>query len=396
MPVKPVPAPLPPARAAARRPGALVGLAVIGAVLLVASSSAAFAAAGRHVTPHAVQRAFKVLKGGGGEGNGAVMSNGTYVLASRTDAGTAIAVCTMKKGARSCANSPSIHVSGNSGFGSYVGVVRTGASDVTIVATECCYVPTVGYGMFEFNSTNDGKTFSKAYYVGNFDSLSAATYAGGQIVVVQRGSETLIQAFDPAAVASSGWVPLDTDAKVQTHDAEDAYVATAKNGGVLVGSDNGTSTYVYFAPKTADFNKSSSYHQVGQFGHETLVDLSGDAMQTDIGGGLTGDERLRFFNGTSIPAKGFKVPEPNQGDDGGFTMAQIGGVVHDYFFNRRNGYDVYTATTSNGAHWSNLTVFPGGGGIDAGWFAPVLNSSGIGVLFETDGAPQWAQPIGNW
>ena len=381
-------------RSAAVTAAALATVLVVLTLATTTSTASAGASGVGRRHPQAVPRAFEVLHGAGKVGNGAVTSDGTYVLASVTGPGSTIAVCTMHKGARSCRQTATLHAYRHDGFGDVAEVLATGGKDVSVVASDCCAIPD-DLTLVDFNSTNDGKTFSKEYWVGNIAGLTSAAYTDGQIVAVNNGGKTQVQSFVPADAGKSGFVPSTTEANLITHDAFDAYVATTSTGGILVASDNGSSSYVYFAPHASDFDASGSFHQVGQFGHETVVAVSGDALQTDIRGGLTGDERLRFFNGTKIPARGFKVPEPKNGDDGAFNMVQVGGVVRDVFINRR-GYDTYTATTRNGSHWSSLSVFSSGGGLKDAQFNPVEARSGAGVIFETDGPVQYAQPIGGW
>jgi len=167
---------------------------------------------------------------------------------------------------------------------------------------------------------------------------------------------------------------------------------TTYDGGVLVANDdtNGN-TVVEYAKSGSDYNESSSYKSVAVIKNEDLSGLSGNALLTDPGGSLTGGERIRFFNGTSF-GTWHKVPEPMNGDDGYFTIAESGGsLAHIFFENRRNGYDVYSETTTNGVNWSGLSIYNPSAFSDE--LFPVLNSLGSGLAYETDGAQIRAQPL---
>ena len=392
-----------PLRSASTTPGtrrgrrgvlALGAAAALGALAMVATGGTAFAAAHSARAPHAIASPFEVF-GGGGLGSGAVLPGGNYVLAAPSNSGAVINVCNLKTGDRRCVSKAVLHPYAHDEFFGGAYVVATGGSDVSVVADDCCHIGDNNLDVY--NSTNDGKTWTKLIAAGDLDGETSVTRVGGQIIAgVNDHNGTQIQAFSPSAAGKSGYHPATEIATLNSHGPEDTYVTSYKNG-VLVAADNGNEAFVWYAKAGSDFSNYRSYKLVGKFGHETVTALSGSAFQTDIEGGLTGNERLRFFNGTTMPSAGFKVPEPKNGDDTAFNMVQVGGKVHEFFLNRRNHYDVYTATTSNGHSWSSLTVYPHGT-VTAGWLSPVLGTNGSGLLLQTDsgGHAEEAQPVGTW
>lgn len=322
-------------------------------------------------------------------GSGAVLPDGTLVLAAPTSSGSSIKVCVLHTGGRSCVATAKLSPEPGDSFSTSDGVTEvlvTGENDVSVVAYDCCN--SSPDGVFVFNSTNDGNSFGPAIKAGNLDSVGAGTVAGGDLVVATTSSGSLhVQAFppNPSSTETSQATPngkVDGDTSLTTY-----------NGGVLVASDDLTNTYVEYAKSGSNFNASSSYSSVGTFSKQTVTAVSGNALLTDPGGSLTGGERLRFFNGTSF-GKSYKVPDSRQGDDGYFAMQEFGTVVHVFFEGRRDSYDLFSETTTNGRQWSKLQRY--GSAIKSTWPAPVLGPTGAGLVYESSsGSPSLAQPILN-
>ncbi|HEV3212173.1 MAG TPA: hypothetical protein VGZ03_02130 [Acidimicrobiales bacterium] len=324
----------------------------------------------------------------GGNGTGAVLPNGNLVLATPSKSGTTIAVCVLHPGGRSCASTATLSANKAGGQDTFYGtveVIASGGSDVEVVALDCCNIGPDGAVIFD--STDGGLTFTGLKKAGTIASIGAATYAGGSIVVgsfSQGGLQVQALAPDPSTPQMSFAVPIpgtDGDTSLTTY-----------HGGVLVASDNLKNTYVEYATAGSGLNTSGSYVRVGTFGNELVTAVSGSALLTDPGGSLTGGERLRFFNGTSFGPP-HKVPDAKLGDDGYFALQQVGATVHVFFLGRRNGYDVFEETTTDGVHWSALHQF--GAAIGSSSLVPVLGPTGAGVLYATAGFPLLAQPILN-
>jgi hypothetical protein len=233
----------------------------------------------------------------------------------------------------------------------------------------------------EFSLIDDGRHESSGFRpVGNLSTYTYATDADGEIVVAS-GSAPSMQVQE---------LPNKNGDFATLGTAIDAHTSiTTYNGGVLVAYDDDTNTYVYYAKAGSDFNSSSSYQLVASFDGETVSAASDGALLTNVGG-LTGGERLRFFNGTAYgPAH--HVPEPANGDDGGFTMQQSDDQSHIFFINRRNDYDLYAEATGNGTSFSPFSIL--GPAAAAGSFVPILGKTGTGIVYEGDGSPLLAQPI---
>jgi hypothetical protein len=323
----------------------------------------------------------------GGLGTGTVLPNGELVLAAASKSATTIGVCVLHPGGRTCASRATLQAHAGDTFFGTTEVLATGGTNVSVVAIDCC---TIGADTaVTFNSTNDAKTFSVLVEAGNLSSIGAGTEVGGQLVVATYGQAgTQVQAFVPHPGS-----PVTAFATVNGSAGSDTSLTTY-NGGVLVASDDTTNTHVAFAPSASDFSSSGAYTSVGTFANELTTAISGNALLTDPGGSITGGERLRFFNAASKTfGPGHRVPDTKEGDDGYFTMQDVGGTVHVFFEGRRYGYDVFTEATRDGVHWTPLVQF--GSAIFASSLAPVLGPTGAGLLFENDGAPLKAQPILN-
>jgi hypothetical protein len=333
-------------------------------------------------SPQPELKQFKV-GGAAGDGTGAVLADGTLVLAADNKSGSSINVCVLHPGDRKCASTASLSAQSGDTFFGVTEVLATGGTDVSVIGYDCCN--STPDGIFMFNSSDDGKVFGALVKAGTLDSLGAGTVADGDLVV--GSTDGHVQAFPPTAGGPAG-SSADPNSKIET----DTSLATY-NGGVLVAGDNLTNSYVEYAPSGSNFNATSSYKSVGTFDNELVTAVSGNALLTDPGGSLTGGERLRFFNGTSF-GKSFKVPDTRQGDDGYFTMQEVGKRVHVFFEGRRDGYDLYTETTTDGKHWTKLQHY--GTAITSTWLAPVLGPTGAGQVYESgSGSPTLSQPILN-
>jgi hypothetical protein len=103
---------------------------------------------------------------------------------------------------------------------------------------------------------------------------------------------------------------------------------------------------------------------------------------------MTHGAYVRLFNGTGFGTK-YTVPEPSTGGDSYWTVQEVGSLVHVFYENRRNGYDMYEATLHNG-RWSKLAIY--NTAITAGTIAPVLGPTSAGLVYETNATPLLAQP----
>jgi hypothetical protein len=319
-----------------------------------------------------------------------VLPDGTLVLASPAngDGTTSAHVCVLHPGGRSCASTATLTPESGDAFYGVSEVLATGGTDVSVVLYACCNSdPT---SVFVYNSTNDGKTFSSYVRAGeNLGGVGAGTVADGQLVVANYEHGSLqVQSVSPHQ--SSPQTQMATPPSPEVDDADTSL--TTYDGGVLVASDDGTNTFVDFARSGSNFNDSSSYTLVAAIPNQVVTGVSDNALLTDPGGSLTGGERLRYFNGTSY-GTAYKVPDaPHGGDDGYFTLQEVGGVVHVFFESRDNGYDLFSEVTLNGSHWSPFQQY--GTAIHSSALVPVLGPAGAGVVFESDsGSSQLAQPI---
>jgi hypothetical protein len=368
----------------------LIAAATLTATLaaLLAGISAATAAptGGTVGDPQPELAQFKVGSSSG-DGSGTVLADGTLVLAFESASGNKVTVCVLHPGGRSCASTATLSPETGDTFSGTPEVLSTGGTDVSVVAYDCCN--STPDDAFVYNSSDDGKIFSPYLKAGTIGSIGAGTEADGDLVVATYENGSInVQAFPPSPASP-------VTAMATPNGQEDGGTSlTTYSGGVLVANDNLTNTYVEFARTGSDFNTSSAYKAVGKFGNELTTTVSGSALLTDPGGSLTGGERLRFFSGTSF-GQASKVPDSKQGDDGYFTMQEVGGVVHVFFEGRRDGYDLFTETTRSGTRWSPLQQY--GSAIASAQLAPVLGPSGAGLVLEagTGSGKVLAQPILN-
>jgi hypothetical protein len=377
-----------PSRHTRRRMRLLAAALVVtlGAVLAGASTASAAPSGGTVGDPQPELSQFKVGANSGG-GSGIVLADGTLVLAFESTSGNKVTVCALHPGERSCGSTATLSPQAGDTLFGVPEVLSTGGTEVSVVAYDCCN--SSPNDAFVYNSSNDGKTFGHYVQAGTISSIGAGTEADGDLVVATYSSGSInVQAFPPAPASP-------VTAMATPNGAADGNTSlTTYRGGVLVANDDTTNTRVEYAPSGSDFNSSSSYLASGTFRNELTTTVSGNALLTDPSGSLTGGERLRFFGGTSF-GKAYKVPDTKQGDDGYFTMQEVGGVVHVFFEGRRYGYDLFSETTGNGAHWSPLQQY--GSAIASTQLAPVLGPTGAGLVLEagSGSGAVLAQPILN-
>jgi hypothetical protein len=361
-------------------------VATLASVLAVGTPAGAAPTAGTKGDPQPELAQFKIGTNSG-SGTGTVLADGTLVLAFISSSGNKTTVCVLHPGDRKCASTATLSPEKGDSFTGVPEVLSTGGKDVSVVIYDCCN--STPDNAFVYNSTNDGKSFSKYVKAGTISSIGAGTAAGGDLVVATFTTGSInVQAFPPHPAS-----PVTAFATPNGQEDGNTSLTTYR-GGVLVANDNLTNTYVEYAKSGSDLNASSSYKAVATVKNETTVTISGNALLTDPSASLTGGDRLRFFSGTSF-GKSYKVPDSKAGDDGYFVMQQAGGTVHVFFEGRRDDYDVFSATTRDGSHWSPLSQY--GTAIDSTDLAPALAPSGAGVVLEAGSGtePVFVQPILN-
>jgi len=371
-----------PAASAARAPSA----ARVSSAATARPATSTAPAGGTVGDPQPELAQFKIGSNSG-MGSGAVLANGNLVLAFASSSGSKVTVCVLHPGGRSCADTVILSPQKGDTFFGVPEVLLTGATDVSVVVNDCCNSDPDN--AFVYNSTDGGAAFSAFVKAGTISSVGAGTEADGDLVVGTSENLSLnVQAFPPNPAS-----PVTALATPNGKEDGDTSLATYA-GGVLVASDDVTNTYVEFAKSGSNFNASSAYTAVGTFANQTTTAISGNALLTAPGGSITGGDRLRFFNGSSFGTE-YKVPDTKQGDDGWFAMQDVGAVAHVFFLGRRDGYDLFSETTSNGSHWSGLTQY--GSAINSEDLAPVLGPSGAGVVLEaqTGASKVLVQPILN-
>jgi hypothetical protein len=366
------------------------GALAMTATLAIAAGPA-LAGGGTAGAPQPELAQFKVGSAttGSGDGTGAVLPDGTILLASLSNSGKTISVCRLILGGRSCASTAVLSAYSGDLFYGTAEVLVTGPS-VTIVAEDCCHLPPYSGGAVVFDSTDGGATFSALTAAGKIQGGDAATVFGGQPVVATSQSSSLnVQTFP--ATGSPG--PVSAFATPRGGADGNTALASA-SGGLLVASDNvGGTVFVEYVAPGGNPNAKSSYKSVGSFkGGYSLEAASGNAVLLNHGGGSLGGQRLSFFNGTSMGAL-HTVPEPKGGDDHHFAIQKAGSLVHVFFLNYRLGYALYSETTTDGVHWSSFVIYHSA--ITSTDLAPVLDPAGAGVVFEagTSAHAPLAQPI---
>ncbi|MGO9560441.1 MAG: hypothetical protein ACLPQS_03270 [Acidimicrobiales bacterium] len=363
-------------------------VAVLSAVFVVAFGTAAFAG-GTKGSPQPGLTRFDIGAAGGSTGSGTVLPDGDFVIATPSNSETTIAICVLHPGGTKCASIATLKAHPKDSFGP-AQIFATGGSDVTVAVYDCCYIGLNGVEVF--NSTNDGKSWSSLTEAGDYGAdFTAGTYADGQIVVGadDNGAGTEVQAFSPHPTS----VETKT-AKISHTEVLSGMALSTYNDGVLVASDGGVDTHVWYAAKGSDFNSGKSYKLVDTIKGQAVLGMSGAALLTVINGdSLTSAANLQVFNGKSF-SKQKRVPAPTNPDDGAYAIQDVGSTAHIFFLDRRLSYDIFSETTSNGGDsWSHLAGYSSA--IQAGGLVPILGPSGAGLCYETDGKPLWVQPILN-
>jgi hypothetical protein len=340
---------------------------------------------------------FGLAGAGSGPGSGAVLPDGTIVLASLSPTGTMAVVCVLSPGERGCTSRTTLRAYAAHGdqdrFSGVPEVVATEGTDVSVVVEDCCYIP-VFSGVGEavvFDSTNDGRSFSSEIPAGVIPGVDAATFASGVIVVASSESTSL----NVQALPSGPDVALTAPAHPNGKGDGDTSLSTY-DGGVLVASDDTRGdTLVEFAPRGSNFNLTASYRsRVGAFNGEDLAGLSGNALLTYSSTADPG-AFLRFFNGKSFGRR-YRVPVLAGDHLAYWSLQMTGGLVHVFFLDKTAGSAVYSESTRNGLRWSQPATYAPA--VTAGALVPVLGPSGSGVVFEADAStrPAVAQPVLNY
>ncbi len=360
---------------------------ILAAVLVVAFATAAFAA-GTKGSPQPGLARFDLLAKGGDDGSGTVLPDGNTLLEwESTGSSSDVTVCVLHPGATKCASTATIKPYKDDSFYGSARIIATGGNNVTVVANDCCHIGLAGGVVY--NSTNGGKTFGKETQVGNISGVSAVTFADGQIVVSPDDSSdgTQVQAFSPTSKTIE-----ENVATLDTTGDEDIALSTYKDG-VLVASDGGSDTRVWYAPSGSNFNSKKSYKLVDVVKGQDVEGMSGDALLTSVNSeGLTAAKNIQLFNGTSFSTEK-RVPAPTHPDDGAYNIEEVGSTAYIVFLDRGLSWDIFSEFTSNGGKsWSALSQYSSA--IDANALIPVLGSSGAGLCFEP-GTPLWVQPILN-
>lgn len=378
-----------------RRAVALAAVLITGTALTASQALASPTGSVTIGSPQPELAAFGIGSTGGGRGSGAVLEDGTMVLASLSANGARALVCVLVPGGHSCASTATLSPYKGPGkkdaFSGVPEVLATGPEDVTVVLEDCCAIPVFSGlgGAVVFNSTNDAKTFSSEIPAGGIRGVDAATVSDGQIVLASSETSSL----DVQALLPPPYVALSLPAHPNTRPDGDTSLSSY-DGGVLVASDDARGdTLVEYTPKGSDFNFTSSYSPVGIFDGEDLAGVSADALLT-YSSTATPGAFLRFFNGKTFGPP-YAVPEPTGGGEAYWSLQSVTGLVHVFFLDKNEGSQLYCETTADGTHWSGLAALnpaPTAGGI-----APVLESSGAGIVYETDATsgPSLVQPVLN-
>jgi hypothetical protein len=342
----------------------------------------------------------------GNDGAGLVLPDGNTVY-SWSSGDSTLKVCTLHPGSRGCVSTATLAADSRNGtpdslYGPPV-VLSTGGHDVSVIADDLGGNSGIDGEVLAYNSTNDGVTFGPATIVStSIYSVSAGTVAGGQTVIADinphQGVE--VQAVDPQGGTPATYALLNPSST-----GYENLFTTTYNGGVLVGFDDLTNAYVYYAPAGSDFSSTASYSLVHTFADEQVAGLSGNAILTVPGGSsssITSAGIISFFDGTSFGAT-HKVPDSKAGDDGYFILQETGPVAlpgsqnasgdyHVFFEGRRDSYDLIEESTTNGVTWTPQTFY--GSAITSSDPIPVLGATGAGQVLES-ASPMLSQPILN-
>jgi hypothetical protein len=367
-----------------RRSGlVLAGISAISLVTAIAGTALASPASGVKGDPQPELKPFKLGNlAASSAGNIAMEPDGSLVAVYDIASGQGkTLVCLLNRAANSCASKPVLSpLSGDDTFGTPQ-VFIPSANHVDVLQEACCDNSASGGNVF-FTSTDGGRAFGPPVRVGNLD-VDAAALVGSQVVFAQAspGSGAQVQSISVTSPA-----PPASTAIATPKPPTDVAVGSYHNGALVASDYDGPSfyeTYVGYAASGSQFGVSSSYKQVGAFGKEQLIGMSGDALLTIQDDGHTSVE-LRLFNG-----KGFSPAESVPGTTGGgpewFAVDQDpSGAVH--VFSERGLatpiYDLIENTTTNGGKsWSAPVDL--GNAIDDTGFAAALDSHGSGLVLGT-------------
>lgn len=322
-------------------------------------------------------------------GSVAIESNGSIVAAY--DIGTGhgkLVVCVLGRGGHKCSDKVTLTPPGGIATFGTPQVFTPSAAHVVVLQESCCDTNPNGDDLL-YTSTDGGKTFGAPVRVGSL-SVTAAALISGSIVFGSRENSSGAQVASIPASASGPPASVATaTAKVATDYGVGSY-----KGGALIASDFDGSkyytSYVAYAPSGRDFNASGSYHNVGSFGRERLIGISGGALLTMSQTGKQSLE-LRLFNGKGFGAA-HVVPGLNGGGPEWFTIDQDpSGRVHVFSTSTHSPrlYHLIEVSTSNGSRWSKAADL--GDAIQSTTFAAGLDSRGTGLVLGTQ--PAWGYPV---
>jgi hypothetical protein len=354
---------------------------------MLAGAASAVSGGGVKGDPQPELKPFKI-SAATSAGSVAVEPNGDLVVAYDITSGSTgqTFVCVLARAASTCSQSVKLTpLDGDTVFG-VPQVFAPSASDIVVLQETCCDSDPNG-GDLLYTSTDGGATFGAPVRVGSL-SVDAAALIGNDIIFSE--SYTGAAYVESIPVDASG--PPSSIATATAKAASDIGDGTYA-GGALVASDYLTTdytTYVAFAPSGKNFNKSSSYHNVGIFPHEQLIGISGGALLTIQTTGKQ-DLELRLFNGTGFGAAQV-VPNSGGGGPGSYAIDQDGnGMVHVFTDTSRSTpeYHLFEVSSFSGTTWSAPVDL--GNAIQNDLFAAGLDSNGSGLVLGT--GPAWGYPV---
>jgi hypothetical protein len=320
-------------------------------------------------------------------GSAAVEQNGDLVVAYDVKSGSKdqTFVCVLARGATTCSQSVKLSsLDGDTLFG-VPQVFTPSADDIVVLQETCCDSNPAG-GDLLFTSTDGGATFGAPVRVGSL-SVDAAALIGNDIIF----SESFTGAAYVESIPVTATRPPSSIATATKKAASDISDGTYA-GGALVASDylsTDYTTYVAFAASGLDFNKTSSYHNVGTFPHEQLIGISGGALLTIK---TTGKQQLelRLFDGTGFGAP--HVVPSNGGGAGAYAIDQDGnGLVHVFTDDSRShpSYHLFEVTSFSGTTWS--TPLNLGNAVQSSGLGTALDIAGSGLVLGT--SPAFGYPV---
>jgi hypothetical protein len=381
----------------------LAGASIAFVVVLVTGMIAApLAGAGMVGSPQPELGQFKLHYGGTTSlSGGTVLADGnTVIVSENSPSDTALKVCTLRPGDRSCFYKHSLPGPGGDGL-SGVAVVSTDGANLTVLSYLEGTYGGYSFPILAWNSSNDGATWSASAVVvsSGFDGLDSATVVDGKVVIsVEDPHNGLdVQTIDPTGVSVA-----TSYANISSAD-DSTDLVTNDNGYLLVAAENlnasgGTETDVFQALGSSNLDDSGVYTGIESFPKRELDGLSGNGILLDVKGSLTTIGKISFLNGPNFGTQ-YKVPDSVAGDDGYATLQQTGdqsgrsdtGVYNVFFEGRRNSYDLIEESTTNGSTWTPQIMY--GTAVTSTEPTPVLASSGAGFVFEAGSSDQIMQPV---